>query len=585
MPAMAEGPLKRLAEDLGDVTFVERTDAAEEFTLLLQRARRLLQVKLLLEEGRAPEAAPLVVIAGGTNVGKSTIFNWIVGEPVASSSPLARHTKAPTVYVHDAELPALRNGAFLPEYERLLLESPDDPAREAADGEAVAYFLLTHELKDVAAVVLVDSPDIDSTHARNRQVAEDLLFLADAVIFVATPEKYNDQLCIDYLTMAAELSKSLTCVLNKGADEAVARDFEEVVVPQLKAGATVLTLPYESDGPDPATSAGYRSELRQAVLAPSQGGAELRQTALKGARASLGRDLEQVCSRLREELSELDRIRSEVALILDARRDEYARFLDGLEFYELDQVFERVLHYFRIPVLDNVYDGIRGAIGFVSAGVSRLVTGRQAQDAKKAKLEARAETDRQKVKELVQAARAASLDAPRHHAGTLHAAADGWVQGLAGPSVDELNAAVAKYQERAAAEAERWIEAQTKVHVELLEQHPYLRNALRTLKGVFQVGFGVLSAHLTGGLGPWDLLIGTATERATKALLERAGGYVHYQTLKTDFVATQAEIFRELLEEAVAGPLMERLPKGVAPERLERIGAAAATLKRGEVPA
>ena len=45
------------------------------------------------------------------------------------------------------------------------------------------------------------------------------------------------------------------------------------------------------------------------------------------------------------------------------------------------------------------------------------------------------------------------------------------------------------------------------------------------MQGVFQVGFGLLSAHLTGGLGPWDVLIGTATERATKAILERAGGY------------------------------------------------------------
>ena len=67
----------------------------------------------------------------------------------------------------------------------------------------------------------------------------------------------------------------------------------------------------------------------------------------------------------------------------------------------------------------------------------------------------------------------------------------------------------------------------TTILTEMLEKHPHLRNSLRAVKGMLQVGLGVFSAYLTGGLGPWDLLIGTATERATKAILEKAGGYVH----------------------------------------------------------
>ena len=78
------------------------------------------------------------------------------------------------------------------------------------------------------------------------------------------------------------------------------------------------------------------------------------------------------------------------------------------------------------------------------------------------------------------------------------------------------------------------------------------------------------------------MLIGTATERATKAILEKAGGYVQYQKLKAEFTTTQAGLFRGLLEESVENPLLERLPKGVVPERLERLGTAAATLQRGE---
>ena len=118
----------------------------------------------------------------------------------------------------------------------------------------------------------------------------------------------------------------------------------------------------------------------------------------------------------------------------------------------------------------------------------------------------------------------------------------------------------------------------------MLEEHPYARNTLRALKGFFQVGFGLLSATLTGGFGPWDLIIGTATERATKALLESAGGYVHYQTLKTDFAEQRANLFLGALQSSVGDPLRAQLPSGVDPERLERLSRVAATLKRGEVP-
>jgi hypothetical protein len=104
------------------------------------------------------------------------------------------------------------------------------------------------------------------------------------------------------------------------------------------------------------------------------------------------------------------------------------------------------------------------------------------------------------------------------------------------------------------------------------------------MKGFFQVGFGLLSATLTGGFGPWDLVIGTATERATKTLLESVGGYVHYQKLKTEFAAERAQLFLQTLQTTVGDPLRAQLPSGVEPERLERLGRCAATLKRGEVP-
>lgn len=576
---MADSYLQHLREDLSAVAFVPGTDASERFAQILSRGERLLRVKLSFEADRAEDAPPLVVIAGGTNVGKSTVFNWVVGDGVASASPLARHTKAPTIYLHTDELAALRNGAFLPSYRRLTLATPTDPTEESGE-DPCAYFLLTHERGDVRNVVLIDSPDIDSTHARNREVAQDLLFLADAVLFVSTPEKYNDELCVQYLRQACELLKGLTCVLNKGADDDVARDFAQVVLPSLGREVEILTLPFIPEGPDPTTQAAYRGHLQDAALVSAEQASALRRTALRGARARLAADVEAINSRLREELSELDRIRSEVELALDGCRDEYARFLNGLEFYELDRVFERVLEYFRIPVLDTVYTGFRNVVSFVTSNVGRIVSGREAQDSRKARMQARVELDRQKTKELLEATRAAVLELPYLHASALNEAVPSWVEGLASPSVEQINAAIEQFQNLADGEAERWVEAETQRHVTMLEGHPYARAALRTLKGTTQIGFGLLSAKLTGGFGPWDLLIGTATERGVKKILETAGGYVHYQTLKSEFAKTRAGIFRTLLSQSVGDPLLARLPTGIDPERLDRLGGAASILRR-----
>lgn len=574
--------LDQLARDLSGVSFVPGTDAAAEHEELLARVKRLLDIKVRLEARRADDAPPIVVIAGGTNVGKSTVFNWVVGEGISSSSPLARHTKAPTVLVHEADVASLGEGAFLPGYRRLQFVDPKDATQEALDGVTV-YVIKTHARPEGRGVVLVDSPDIDSTNATNRRIAEDLLFLADALVFIATPEKYNDDICVRYLRQASDLERAMVCVLNKGADAEVARDFKEGVVPGVGGDVTVMTLPYVAK-PGPQNAGPFLPELKRVVTRPREDIAAMRRAARTGAAVVAGDELARVVGRLREELTELLRVRSELALALDARTDEYARFLAGLEFYELDRVFERVLEYFRLPVIDPVFDAFRGAVGFVGSGLKSIVSGQPAKDSRREKLERRSEQDRQKVKELIDAARAACNELPLHHTGTLRQAAPRWLEGFGAPSVEESNRQVADFQTTADALAERWIERETQKHVKLLEDHPYARNALRAVKGVFQVGFGLLSAKLTAGLGPWDLLIGPATERATKALIERAGGVVHYQALKQEMTRDRAKVFRDLLEKSVAEPLLRRLPPGVDPDALDRLDAAAARLRHGEVP-
>jgi hypothetical protein len=111
-----------------------------------------------------------------------------------------------------------------------------------------------------------------------------------------------------------------------------------------------------------------------------------------------------------------------------------------------------------------------------------------------------------------------------------------------------------------------------------------LKNGLRVLKGTFQVGFGLASAFLTGGLIhpglPVDAAVGLVAERGIKLAVDQMGGFAHYQTLKSEFTRARADLFRDLLEQSVRKPFLARVPSGPLPERLGRVDEAARELGR-----
>ncbi|MBI3723897.1 hypothetical protein HY251_08100, partial [bacterium] len=513
------------------------------------------------------------------------VFNWLASEDVSRSSPLARFTKAPAVYVHEGEKGALADGAFLPGYTKHALERPE---QLSSDGEGLRVFLRAHARDEARGVVLVDSPDIDSTHERNRIVAQDLLDLADAVVFVSTPEKYNDEVCVGYLQEASGFGKRILCVLNKGGQEEVARDLEAVLERIFSQGASppddvrLIRIPYV-DSPGQGTKGPWLETLRFDAMAPGRTSANVRARALVGTRRRLSRDLREVTTGLREELGQLDRIRADAKGSIEHAVTGYRDFLLGLDFYELDRVFERVLAHFHIPLLDDIYNAIRGLFSAVSQAVTRAITGRADEDAKLMKLRERFERDREKVKELYELARSEIAKIHESAPGRLAKAAQGWAPPPV--SLEAVNADVGRFLSRADEEAELWIDAETRRHVQFFEEHPGLKAALHVMKGAVQIGFGIVSAYLTGGLmhgGPIEGAVsGLLTERGMKLALEKMGGVVHYQTLKNDYASARAEIFRAVLEQAVERPFIERVPQGSTPEALERVEAAALELEKG----
>jgi GTP-binding protein EngB required for normal cell division len=177
----------RLAEGRLDKEMVERTRAVRR-----RAAERL-----------ATEPASVVVaLAGGTGSGKSSLFNAVVGAPLATVGARRPTTDVPLAWVVDGSH----------ETERLL------------DWLGVDARLRAHEPADLAGLVLLDLPDHDSVATEHRRLVDRFVQRVDVLVWVADPLKYAQRaLHEEYLRRMATHARVFLVVLNR-IDELSAED-------------------------------------------------------------------------------------------------------------------------------------------------------------------------------------------------------------------------------------------------------------------------------------------------------------------------------------------------------------------------
>ncbi len=233
----------------------------------------LLRFKLLPQL----EGDPLLVVAmvGGTNIGKSSLFNHLAGEVASGVSPLAAGTKHPVCLVPPGMSDPTALAGLFEEFDLAPWRSADDPLGDSP--EDMLYWRVGQNVPP--RLLLLDAPDVDSDVQVNWRRARAIRQSADVLVAVLTQQKYNDAAVKQFFREAVAADKPIVVVFNQcdlGDDRAYwpqwlatfsaetgAQPELVYVVPHDREAVHALRLPFYSVGPEAARPPERPSSLRE----------------------------------------------------------------------------------------------------------------------------------------------------------------------------------------------------------------------------------------------------------------------------------------------------------------------------------
>ncbi len=185
---LAAGPLAdrlgALARPAADARDRGLADVAARADAVLARAR---------ERAGFPGDAYVLVLAGGTGVGKSSVLNALAGREISAARATRPTTERPVAWIAES-----RRAEMAP----LLTWLGVGP-------------VVGHAEDALANVAVLDLPDFDSVRTENRAVVDELLPRVDALAWVLDPEKYDDERFHQYLRGLAAHAPRMWFLLNK----------------------------------------------------------------------------------------------------------------------------------------------------------------------------------------------------------------------------------------------------------------------------------------------------------------------------------------------------------------------------------
>ncbi|HKJ57466.1 MAG TPA: dynamin family protein, partial [Nitriliruptoraceae bacterium] len=252
-----------------------------------------------------------VVVGGSTGAGKSTLVNTIVGEVVSRTGVLRPTTRSAVLVHHPDDREAFASDRILGSLARVtgtaVAESAEDPS----------MLSLVSSTRLPSGVGILDTPDVDSVAAGNRELSRQLLAAADLWLFVTTPSRYADAVPWDLLAQAADRGTEVAVVLDR-----VERDELATVHPHLRemldgAGlqrAALLVVPaaHDVDGMLPETTISTVMEHLGELAGTAEDRRAVADRTLRGALDSLEPRVEVVATGVSDQVAAVEELDSRV---------------------------------------------------------------------------------------------------------------------------------------------------------------------------------------------------------------------------------------------------------------------------------
>lgn len=168
----------------------------------------------------AGEGCLIAAVTGGTNTGKSTVFNLLVHKSISPMVNTAAATCHPLIAANETRSRECLEAKLVPEFTPHALSNPND----VVDSDiAFSAIFIAEENTLPDHLIIMDTPDIDSIDKRNWEVADHIRATGDVLVAVVTGEKYKDDRVVQYFREAAASGRRLIPVMNKANP---ANDFE-----------------------------------------------------------------------------------------------------------------------------------------------------------------------------------------------------------------------------------------------------------------------------------------------------------------------------------------------------------------------
>ncbi|GIW81773.1 MAG: hypothetical protein KatS3mg105_3580 [Gemmatales bacterium] len=479
-------------------------------------------------------AIPLhIAVVGGAGTGKSTVSNMLTGAPSAEANPQAGFTRHPIAYVAP-NTAATWTGhvGFLGKLQRLA-----NPGPSSLDADVYQIRTVTHEPKIVSLLqrfVIWDCPDM-TTWAASGYVPRllEAAALADVIVYVASDERYNDEIPTQFLHMLLRAGKPVVCCLTKMREAdapAFLAHFQKEVLSKMPGGAVCVAIPNlkPEQLADPARLADkYRIPLVNQINVLGDPPQKARIRTVRAAANYLATSQEKLLSVAKRDIDALESWRSLVKAGQQEFDDRYRReYLASEKYQHFDEALMRLIDMLELP---GVGRPVANALNIVRAPY-RWLKGFVSKTMKQPEAHAMPE------QAVLEGALASWLDmlqkeaTQRANSHPLWAHIEkGFAGGLANQARERFQQGVKTFQTSIAEEVNRTARA----IYEDLEKNPVALNTLRGSKFTLDVA-AILGTVVAGGINWTDLILVPLAASVTQQLVEVLGArYVDHQREQT----------------------------------------------------